>query len=142
MSYMSSLFSELAERRVIRRSVALPCQVVREQDFRLVSHQSLDLSSDGMLVGMDDEVRDGEQLIVSFRATVLDLWFDTTARVVRIVHGRRTWDRRPAFGLEFGSLNPLARFALQGAYRNVPPPIPARAPRFRLGRRGPVPSEA
>ncbi len=53
-------------RRAFRHAVSVPCQVVRERDFRLVADRALDLSTDGMLVPLDLPVLTGEPLLVSF----------------------------------------------------------------------------
>ena len=42
---MSGILARTIHRRAFRRSVMLPCQVVRERDFRLVSTLALDLST-------------------------------------------------------------------------------------------------
>ena len=84
------------ERREVRRAMPVTCQIVRERDFRLVSEKILDLSPDGALVATDVDLDPGENVFVSFRATELDLWFDTEASVARVIRGRRPGDRRDA----------------------------------------------
>jgi hypothetical protein len=130
------------ERREVRRAVVLECQVVRERDFRLVSKEALDVSPDGMLVRIDDDLEPGERLIVSFRTPIVafrraavprnehpGLWFDTEAEVARVVHGRREGDPGKAAGLVFSSLPNVQRFILRNQLRRVPPPIPRRSQR-------------
>ncbi len=118
------------DRREIRKAVGIGCQVVRERDFRLVAKQTLDLSPDGMLVPMEDDLVVGENLIVTFQTTQLGIWFDTEAVVTRILHGRRDYDKRPCFSLRFSTLDRVKRFVLRGHLRRVPPPLPKRAPRI------------
>ena len=63
----------LANRRKARRhAVRIPCQVVRERDFRLISDAVVDLSMSGMVViaahwVFGQSILTGERLIVSFQ---------------------------------------------------------------------------
>jgi hypothetical protein len=118
------------DRREVRRAVGLPCQVVRERDFRLVADATLDLSPDGMLVSSESDLTLGESVIVSFRATPLGLWFDTEATVARVIGGRRLGDRGAGIGLSFSTLDRVKRLILRGHLRRVPPPLPRRAQRI------------
>ena len=118
------------ERREIRRAIGFACTVVREEDFRIVAHEARDLSPDGMLVSTDRDLAVGENMIVSFRATQLGLWFDTEATVARIIKGRRPGDRGPAVGLQFSTLDRVKRLILRGHLRRVPPPLPRRLQRI------------
>ncbi len=119
------------ERREVRRAVRIKCQVVREKDFTLVSEDAIDVSPDGMLVATDvGDLEPGESVLVTFRATALDIWFDTEATVRRIVRGRRAGDRDRGVGLEFSTLPRVKRFILRGHLRRVPPPVPRRPPRI------------
>ena len=118
------------DRREVRRAVGVTCQVVRERDFRLVAEQALDLSPDGMLVSSEHDMAVGENLIVSFKATQLGLWFDTEASVARIVKGRRYGDHGAGIGLSFSTLDRVKRLILRGHLRRVPPPLPRRTQRI------------
>ena len=118
------------DRREVRRAVGLTCQVVRERDFRLIADQAIDLSPDGMLVSSDHDMAVGENLIVSFKATQLGLWFDTEASVARIIKGRRPGDRGAGIGLSFSTLDRVKRLILRGHLRRVPPPLPRRSQRI------------
>jgi len=118
-----------SQRRAVRRAVPVECQVVRERDFKLVGRWGLDLSSDGMLVVSDARVLTGDEMIVSFRVPRTSVWLDTEATVARVVHGRRPKDRARGLGLEFHTLNDDLRWQLRVAMRDIPPPLPARAPR-------------
>ena len=84
----------------------------------------------GMLVATDRALEVGENMIVSFRATQLGLWFDTEATVARIIKGRRPGDRGPAIGLSFSTLDRVKRLILRGHLRRVPPHLPRRTQRI------------
>jgi hypothetical protein len=118
------------ERSEIRRALELPCQVVRERDFRLVAERTIDLSPGGMLVASDLDLDPGDDLIVSFQATSLGLWFDTEAKVARIIRGRRAEDRGRGAAIRFSSLDRVKRLILRGHLRRVPPPLPRRLQRI------------
>jgi hypothetical protein len=118
------------DRREVRRAAYFACQVVRERDFRLVADLALDISPDGMLVSSEHDLTVGENLIVSFKATKLGLWFDSEASVARIVRGRRDGDRGAGIGLSFSTLDRVKRLILRGHLRRVPPPLPRRTQRI------------
>ena len=95
-----------AVRSSFRRYVRVPCQVVREHDFKLVGDLGLDLSTNGMRVrGMGTNVLSGEEVVVSFKPPRSNEYLDITATVARVLHGRRPGDRGLAFGLEFQDLS-------------------------------------
>jgi hypothetical protein len=123
------LFVRKNERREVRRAVSMTCQIVRERDFRLVSERTLDVSPDGMLVATEVDLEPGENVFVSFRATELGIWFDTEARVARVIRGRRPGDRGKGVAIRFSTLTRLKRFILRGHLRRVPPPVPRRKQR-------------
>jgi hypothetical protein len=137
-------FVRMNERREVRRAVSLACQVVRERDFKLVAETVLDVSPDGMLVAIDEDLEPGERMVVSFHAPILafgrggavpavdhpGFWFDTEAEVARIVRGRRAEDRGRAAGLVFSTLPRVHRFILRNHLRKIPPPLPRRAQRI------------
>jgi hypothetical protein len=137
---MSSVLVRRNERREIRhavRSVASPrgafltmCRVVSEKDFKVVSDRAFDLSPQGMLIPTMARVDVGEDVIVSFRATDLGIWFDTDATIARIIHGRRPGDTARCIGVDFKSLSAVHRLILRGHLRRVPPPLPRRAQRI------------
>lgn len=87
--------------RPIRRSVRIPCQVVRERDFRLVGRRTLDVSESGMRVAADRPVLTGEIVIVSFGVPLSPIWFDAEAVVTRVDHGRRAREHGRSLGLTF-----------------------------------------
>ncbi|APR80290.1 Hypothetical protein A7982_05637 [Minicystis rosea] len=115
-----------SERRSVRRSVLVDCQVVREQGFELIGERAADLSQDGMLLLSDRAVRIGEELIVTFRVPGTRCWVDTTATVVRTVAGRRRSDRGPAIGLLFDPLPSEDNLLVRSMLERFPPTYPAR----------------
>ena len=115
-------------RRAFRRSVLLPCQVVRERDFRLVSSLALDLSTEGVLVLTGERVLTGESLLVSFQAPRGGLgWFDLEAKVARVIHGRRPGDRGRCLGLSFDMMGEADKFRLFEGIRGLPAASAQRA---------------
>src|SRR5215472_8258479 len=125
------LFPVRSKRREIRRAIRMGCRVVRESNLRLVGDRAVDLSPAGMLILSDERLDENEELIVSFMATDIGIWFDTMATVSRVVEGRRRGDRGRALGLRFTSLPAVSRLILRGNLRKIPPPVPKRA-RLRI----------
>lgn len=112
--------------RVSRHTAAIPCQVVRERDFRLVADRIANLSLTGLLVGPADPVLTGERLIVSFQAPRWGTWIDVEATVARVVHGRRPGEFSRALGLRFEALDPWSRWVLERNLSGLPPVPPGR----------------
>jgi len=88
-----------------------------------------------MFVLSDERVEPGTDLLVSFRATDLPIWFDTRATVARVVAGRRLGDDGRGFGLRFQGFPAVSRLILRGHLRRAPraapqrwPGVPARQP--------------
>jgi hypothetical protein len=104
--------------RAVRRSMVVPCQAVRERDFRLVGRQVIDLSEDGVLVRLDQggtttpRVLTGESMILTFVAPFSRVFVDAEAFVARVIHGRRPGDRGREIGLIFEHIEPSARARL------------------------------
>lgn len=118
-----------SDRRAVRRSVFVDCQVVRERGFELIGERAADLSQDGMLLLSDRPVQIGEELIVTFRVPGTQQWIDTTATAVRVVRGRRPGDRGPAIGLHFDPLSSAGNLLVRSMIERFPPTFPARPPR-------------
>lgn len=136
----SSFVPARASRRIsTRRGVTLPCQAVRERDFKLIADRTLDISVDGLLLPVEDseQVLTGETLIISF--PIPGMWIDAEASVARVVHGRRPGDEGAACGVLFDVMSPSARAALAGYLHGKPPPLPRRGPLARLRRGQDVP---
>jgi PilZ domain len=119
-------------RSEMRRLVRLGCRV-RRRDGRLVGDRTADLSPQGMLLFSDERLPCGAELVVSFQATELPLWFDTRATLRRIVEGRRPSDLGRALGLHFDSLPPVSRLILRGHLRKSPLIEAQREPPPELG---------
>lgn len=120
--------------RPSRHTICIPCQVVRERDFRLVADRVENLSTWGMLVAPSDPVVTGEKVLVSFQLPGTSDWIDVTATVRRVLHGRRPSEMTRKLGLEFDDLNPYGRFLIRRALRKVPlSPPGARPGRRQLG---------
>jgi len=118
------------DRRAMRRSVLVDCQVVRERGFQLMGERAVDLSMHGMLLCSKRNAEVGEELIVTFRVPGTRAWIDTLATVVRVVRGRRNGDRGPALGLVFGVLASDEERLLRTALLPFPPILPARPARI------------
>jgi hypothetical protein len=123
---MSAILSRTTERSAFRRAVRLPCQVVQDRGFRLVSDLALDLSTEGMRVTTRERVLTGEEVLVSFRSQRLNEWFDLEGTVARVIHGRRAGDASRCLGIAFGRIDDGTRYALFEALRGLPPPLPQR----------------
>jgi len=126
---MGDLLVPLNQRRAMRRAARFECQVVRERDFKLLGDCGVDLSVGGMLVVTDERVLTGEDVVVSFRAPGVGSWFDASATVARVVHGRRPGDGGRALGLRFHPMDSVSRTFIRAGLRGIPPIIPAREPR-------------
>jgi hypothetical protein len=90
------------------------------EDWRLLGDRTIDLSPQGMLVLSDERVREGTELVVSFQATELPIWFDTIATLTRVVEGRRPGDAGRALGVRFDALPAVSRLILRGYLRRMP----------------------
>jgi hypothetical protein len=124
--------SSRTQHRHTRRSARLPCQVVRERDFRLVADTIANLSPTGLLVTPADPVLTGERLLVSFQVPGSSIWIDTEATVTRVVHGRRPGEYSRALGLEFDPLPPAAKLALTHSLGRLLPVPPGARPGRRV----------
>lgn len=120
----------VGDRRAIRRTVVVDCQVVRERGFTLLGERAIDLSIHGMLLWSNRSAEVGEELLVTFRVPGTRVWIDTTATVVRVVHGRRPGDRGPALGLAFGPLTSDEERLVRSSLSVFPPTLPARPQRI------------
>jgi hypothetical protein len=121
----------------IRRSACLGVRVHRTSSNRLVGDRSLDLSPQGMLLMSDERVDEGSEVLVSFQATELPIWFDTRATVTRIIQGRRPGDVGRALGLRFDTLPIVSRLILRGHLRKHPAALAQREPPHELRRKDP-----
>ncbi len=122
----------MSKRGSQRRHVSLPCQAVRERDFKLLAEVTLDVSVDGLLLPLRERVLTGESVIVSF--PIPGMWIDAEAVVARVLHGRRPSDEGLAAGLVFDVMGTAARAALAGYLHGKPTPLPRRGPLSRVRR--------
>jgi hypothetical protein len=91
------------------------CQSVRERDFTLLGEVALDLSAHGMRLRSTRRVLTGELVLVSFFEPHAARWFDVSATVARVVHGRRAGDDERSVALEFHGLAAADRARLAAA---------------------------
>jgi hypothetical protein len=103
----------------LRRMVKLPCQVVRERNYQLVGTRLLDLSPKGMLLESDVPLLTGEELLVTFQGPAAKRWYECSATVARVLHGRRRVDRRRALGISL-DLNVFDELLLCEELRHAP----------------------
>jgi hypothetical protein len=124
----------LANRRKTRRfSVRMPCQVVRERDFRLISDTVVNLSMSGMVVVathwiFGQSLSTGDRFLVSFQVPRRGYWIDTEVTVTRVGRGRRRGEDAPTIALAFDPLAPVAALMLRYALRRLPPAPPQSRP--------------
>lgn len=116
------------ERRAQRRTVFVDCQVVREDGFELLGQRALDLSAKGLFLRTNAKAKPGEELLVTLRIPGTGRWVDTTARVARVVRGRRRFDLARGIGLEFALESEDDRHVREALLR-FPPVLPARMAR-------------
>jgi len=124
-------------RREMRRHARLGCRVRNLDTWSLVGDRTVDLSPQGMLLLSDERLEEGCELVVSFQATELPIWFDTLASVTRIVEGRRPRDPGRALGLRFQTLPAVSRLILRGHLRKLPLAPAQREPPLALSPRDP-----
>jgi hypothetical protein len=124
-------------RREMRRHARLGCRVRNLDTWSLVGDRTVDLSPQGMLLLSDERLQEGSELVVSFQATELPIWFDTLACVTRVVEGRRPGDPGRALGLRFQTLPAVSRLILRGHLRKLPLVPAQREPPLALSPRDP-----
>ena len=113
--------------RMPRHLMRLPCQVVRERDFRLVADRLETLSLTGLSVAPAEPVLTGEKLIVSFRLPKQGVWVDAETCVTRVIHGRRPEDGGRALGLVFETIDELTLMHIACELACTPMAPPGRA---------------
>lgn len=123
---MLAILLQAADRVSPRRHVSMPCQVVREDDFRLLGDRALDLSMNGMQVIALRHTPVGTPVIVSFQIPDTRIYLDTEGVISRVVWGRREADQSPAFGVSFAALPPMETAVLTARLDGLPPPVPNR----------------
>lgn len=111
--------------RPTRHQLRIPCQVIRQRDFKLIADQTLDLSDCGMLVLPRFRVLTGEELLVSFMAPFTRRFVDAEGVVARVQHGRRNGDLGAALGLEL-TMDEADRALLRSQLQFLPAQLPRR----------------
>lgn len=101
-------------RRSARKAFTLQCQVVMEENFKLISEETLDLSESGARVRTSLRVLTGEPIVVTIRDPRTMAFVDATGVVARVEHGRRRRERGRALGLEFDPLDAESKKILDG----------------------------
>lgn len=115
------------ERVAPRHAVHVPCEVVRERDFKLIGLETFDLSLTGMMIeSLREEVYVGDEVVLTFRPPQMDRYVDACAIVSRVIAGRRKGDNGPAVGLLFTSMDQPSFIRLKTALRRLPPARPRR----------------
>lgn len=118
------------DRRAVRRSVVVECQVVRTPGGEVLGELGLDLSTDGMLVLSGAPCDVGESMYVTFRVPGTDWWIMAPARVTRVVEGRRLNDPGKAMALVFEGLDAETQQGLRVALDGLPETRSTRSPRI------------
>jgi len=128
---MSAILLQAAARFSLRRKVDIPCQVVSEDDFVLLSERCLDLSMLGLRVRALRHAPVGTRVIASLRIPDSSMWLDVEGVIARVAWGRRDSDEVPAFGVRFLSALPAVESAVLAArLLGMPPPVPRRGLRI------------
>ncbi len=127
----TSFHSSSTSRRFIRHRVDLPCDLITQHDDKPQLTWATDLSWRGAWVEMDQPLRPGDEIVLSFRPTLWsrDREITVFAEVSRASMGRRASDGRAGMGLRFLDLAAHEAIALQSWLA----PRPARLPRPRPG---------
>jgi hypothetical protein len=123
---MMDILAAASERLGLRRRVRLPCQVVSESDFTLVSNLCLDISPRGMRVRALAPVARGSEVLISFRVPDAGVHMDLSAVVSRVAPGRRRGENCPSLGLSFVGIGALEGMILSARLKGLPPPVPLR----------------
>jgi hypothetical protein len=113
--------------RTPRHLLRLPCQVVRERDFRLIADRLDNLSLTGLSVSPAEPVLTGERLIVSFRLPHEQVWVDAEVRVTRVNHGRRPGEDVRSLGLAFERVDESTQRAIARELGRTPVAPPGRS---------------
>lgn len=104
-------------RGCIRRGWSAACEAVRLDGFVRVSDRIVDLSHRGASLIADGLVREGDEIVLTFRAPRSRAWIDALAEVRRV-------ERDGTFGVRFTELEWEARAALFVELAGVPPRVP------------------
>lgn len=123
---MNDTLSAARDRLVLRRRISLPCQVVSEREFTLISDLCLDLSPLGMRVRALAPIALRSEVVVSFRVPAAGVHMDLSAVVARVARGRRRGESFASLGLSFVGISLLEGIVLSARLKGIPPPAPSR----------------
>lgn len=118
----------MSERRGVRRSVDLECQISRGASGELLVERVLDVSSFGMLLRSRGVLEVGEQLQLSFSLPGTELCVKTGGRVVRVgpAHSEGLFD----IGIAFDSLDAETSRCLRSVLCALPEKLSSHPPRI------------
>lgn len=111
-----------------RHAIETSAQIVRLEDFRLLSSSITNLSATGALSGISANARRGDQLIVTFRVPRTDVWVDVDAMVTRVVRGNRPTDPGQQVGLTFTGVSASSQRWIDWALKHSMPAPPVTRP--------------
>ena len=127
-STVGALEVKPGDRRALRRSVRMPCDVLANDYDDTVTHMLTDLSPFGAWIETIYPLEPGAELLVSLTPAGLDASCDVVlaGRVARASLGRRRGEiGRSGMGVAFDASD-LERAQLSAALHGLPPPLPAR----------------
>lgn len=112
-------------RRVTRRSLGLPCELLSNESGIRREHM-LDLSTRGASVTATSELALGEEVLLSFTPPGLTLAVEAVARVAHVAMPKLPfWQTsRGIAGLEFNPLPASLLRDIERSLRGLPPPLP------------------
>ena len=105
-------------RRSLRREVRTECSVVAEDGFRLLAHNTVNISDEGLLVraASDASVEIGEPVFIAMRIPDGSSWIDAGGTVVRI--------ERDQIAVRIHTMAAVDRALYLGCIRRFPPMLP------------------
>ncbi len=119
------------ERVSPRHAAHIPCEVVRDRDFKTVGLELFDLSLTGMMIeSLREDVSVGDEVVITFRPPQTARYVDACGIIVRVIGGRRRGDNGPAIGILFTELDRASFITLRTALRRLPQAKPKRQSRM------------
>jgi hypothetical protein len=119
-----------SDRKSLRRAVRTECQVVAEEDFRLLGTYTLDLSEEGLLLDGGAPCWLGEPVLISLRMPRGTSWIDAEGHVARAIDNQRRGDCGYALGIQFDRMSAVDHAILRASLHGLPPTIPRRHARM------------
>lgn len=120
-------------RRVTRRSLGLPCELLSSHAGLRREHL-LDLSTRGASVTATSLLSEGEEVVLSFMPPGLSRAVEAVARVAHVVTPKLPWwqTSRGIAGLEFAPLPASLLREIERSLRGLPPPLPVLRKQLEL----------